>query len=432
MQDRIWSTNDIHQRNMPKPYSISTENLPAEIQILRGLFRCLGNDHGCGSPSSGGRGVISKYSGIEASYEGAGKQLAEMRHDVTVYCRTYFTPRQKEHNGMRLVRLPTLRSKHLETFVHTLLSTIHVMFSSCDVVHYHALGPALFSFLPRLCGKKTVVTVQGLDWQRKKWGYAASAVLRLADWAAVRLPNTTVVVSRTLQDYYRSRYDAETIYAPNGTIIRTRLGSSRLEQWGLEPDNYVLFLGRLSPEKNCHLLIEAFERLQISVKLVLAGGSAYADAYARELRKHECDRIRFLDWVSGEALDELLTNAMLFVLPSDLEGLSLALLDAMGAGVCVLTSDIPENCELVDGAGFTFQRGNVHDLEHMMGILVSDAQLREEAARKAQERVRERYLWPHIAERLEVIYLGLVDESRVSGSNRKSTKPEQDQAGQAA
>ena len=158
----------------------------------------------------GGRGVISKYSGIETYYEEVGKRLAEMGHDVTVYCRTYFSPAQPAHNGMRLVRLPTIRSKHLETLVHTFLSTIHALFGDSDIVHYQCLGPALFSFLPRWFGKKTVVTVQGLDWQRRKWGRIASAILRLGEWASIKLPDLTMVVSRTLQQYYRSRYGTET------------------------------------------------------------------------------------------------------------------------------------------------------------------------------------------------------------------------------
>ncbi len=203
----------------------------------------------------GGRGVISKYSGIETYYEEIGKRLAEMGHDVTVYCRTYFSPAQPAYNGMRLVRLPTIRSKHLETLVHTFLSTVHAVFGDSDIVHYHCLGPALFSFLPRWFGKKTVVTVQGLDWRRRKWGRIASAILRLGEQASVKLPDLTMVVSRTLQDYYRSRYSTETAYVPNGTTLRQRSATRRLHEWGLDPGRYILFLGRFSVEKNCDLLI---------------------------------------------------------------------------------------------------------------------------------------------------------------------------------
>lgn len=352
----------------------------------------------------GGRGVVSKYSGIETYYEEVGKRLVELGYDVTVYCRTYFTPARKTYNGMRLVRLPTIRSKHLETVVHTLLSTIHAAFSGCDIVHYHAQGPALFSFLPRLFGKKTAVTVQGLDWRRKKWGRLASRVLRLGELASARIPDATMVVSHALQEYYRLNYGVETAYVPNGATLRQRNGSSYLAQWGLKPDTYILFTGRLSPEKNCHLLIDAYEKLATPAKLVIAGGSSHTDAYAETLRQRASDRVVFTDWVVGDALSELLTNAALFVLPSDLEGLSLALLDAMGASTCVLTSDVPENREVVEGVGFTFHAGDVADLTRMLDLLLSHERIRTAAARLARERVRDQYRWPRIAREIGAIY----------------------------
>ena len=222
----------------------------------------------------GGRGVVSKYSGIESYYEQAGHELARLGHEVTVYCRSYFTPPINTHNGMRVRRLPTIRSKHLETVVHTLLSTVHAMTSDCDIVHYHCLGPALFSFLPRLAGKKTVVTVQGLDWQRAKWGRIASRILRIGEAAAVSAPDATMVVSRTLQQHYRQQHKRDTIYVPNGAMTAPRRSPRKLIEWDLVADTYVLFLGRFSPEKNCHLLVDAFENLHTGMKLVLAGGAS--------------------------------------------------------------------------------------------------------------------------------------------------------------
>jgi len=356
----------------------------------------------------GGRGVVSKYSGIETYYEEVGKQLSQLGHEVTAYCRTYFTPAMPNHNGIRLVRLPTVRTKHLETLLHTFLCTVHAMWGDAEIVHYHALGPALFSFLPRLVGKKTVVTIQGLDWERAKWGWVASSVLRMGEHAAVRFPNATMVVSRTLESRFGPRFQANIGYVPNGTSIRRASTTDRLEGWGLESGEYILFLGRFSPEKNCHLLIEAYEKLKTPIKLVLGGGSSYSDSYVATLRQHESDQIRILDWVTGEALDELLTNACLFVLPSDMEGLSLALLDAMAAGVCVLTSDIHENRELVDGVGYTFKTKDVLDLEKMLRLLVGNPELRESAAKKAQERIRQNYLWPNITKQIEQVYLELM------------------------
>ena len=371
----------------------------------------------------GGRGMVSKYSGIETYYEEVGKRLVEMGHDVTVYCRSYFTPALPKHEGMRLVRLPTFRSKHLETFIHTFLSTVHVMFSKCDIVHYHAQGPALFSFFPRLVGKKTVVTVQGLDWQRKKWGRCASFTLRLGELASVRLPNHTMVVSQTLREHYRTAYGVQTKYVPNGSMIRKRVAPLQIPEWGLEPDNYILFLGRLSPEKNCHLLIEAYESLDTRAKLVLAGGSSHTSAYVDQLRAHQSNQVVFLDWVYGPALDELLTNAALFVLPSDMEGLSLALLDAMGAAVCVLTSDIPENREVIAGTGFTFQPGDVTDLARMLRVLLSDARVRTITGRNAQFRVRERYLWPGIAAEIGRSYAELTERTGMLEQHSPANTP---------
>ncbi len=363
------------------------------------------------SPSShlriayiGGRGVIGKYSGIETYYEETGKRLARRGHQVTVYCRRHFTPAGRNHNGMRIVRLPTIRSKHLETLVHTLLSTIHACFSGHDVVHYQALGPSLFSFVPRLFGKKTIVTVQGLDWQRKKWSWFARSVLKKSEWSASRMPNQTVLVSNTLQERFQSKYRRQYVYIPNGTELRERKLGPHLEQLGLTSDRYILFLGRFSPEKNCDLLIDAFEQIQTPMKLVLAGGSAYPDEYTARLRSRENDRVKILQWLSGDALHEVLTNAALFVLPSDLEGLSLSLLEAMGAGICVLASDNPENREAIADCGFTFKGGDVDDLARMLGVLCDSPELREEYGQKGRLRVKAHYLWEEVVSKIEATY----------------------------
>ncbi|GAC1434866.1 MAG: glycosyltransferase family 4 protein [Terriglobales bacterium] len=353
--------------------------------------------------------MLSKYSGIETYYEEVGKRLVKSGHDVTVYCRTYFTPKLAEHHGMRLVRLPTIRSKHLDTLVHTLLSTVHAVFSCGDVVHYHASGSAMFSFLHSDVWEKTVVSVQGLDWKRKKWGKVASSILQFAEGRAAAFPNATIVVSRILQQHYRTQGSRGTICIPNGTSVRETMTSRRLSAWGLKADSYILFLGRFSPEKNCHLLIEAYKKLgDTPVKLVLAGGSSYSDACAEKVRAEQSNHIRVLDWLSGEALDELITNAMLFVLPSDIEGLSLSLLDAMGAGVCVLTSDIPENLEVTDGVGYSFRRGNASDLARMLALLISNPAMPHAAAEGALKRVEQQYLWDNITSRIEKVYRGLL------------------------
>jgi glycosyltransferase involved in cell wall biosynthesis len=221
-----------------------------------------------------------------------------------------------------------------------------------------------------------------------------------------------MVVSRTLQQHYRQQFKRDTIYVPNGATLAPRRLPRKLIEWDLLADNYVLFLGRFSPEKNCHLLINAFENLHTNMKLVLAGGSSggssHSDSYAKSLRQHESDQIRFLPWVSGSDLEELLSNAALFVLPSEIEGLSLALLDAMAAGVCVLTSDIPENNEVIENAGFTFHRGDQADLERMLDLLVHNPDLRRQSATRGRERIQGEYLWPQIARSIERAYYNVL------------------------
>jgi glycosyltransferase involved in cell wall biosynthesis len=358
----------------------------------------------------GGRGVGGKYSGIETYYEETGKRLASKGIGVTAYCRSFFTPAHAQAEGIRVVRIPTLRSKHLETLLHTFLSTIHACFSGNDIVHYHCIGPSIFSFVPRVFGKPTVVTVQGLDWQRAKWGRVARRCLRFAEWTSARFPNRTIVVSRVLQDYYRANYAKATLLVGNGTEIPERAGTRHLERLGLSPNRYVLFLGRFSPEKNCHLLIEAFETIATSFKLVLAGGSSHTDEYSAALRTHASDRVMLLDWLSGDALHEVLANAALFALPSDIEGLSLALLDAMSAGICVLASDTPENLEALADTGFTFKRGDVADLRRMLTYLLNNDQLREKVGALARERARERFLWDDVVGELAKMYARLTSQ----------------------
>lgn len=376
----------------------------------------------------GGRGLISKYSGIETYYEEAGSRICAMGNEVTAYCRSSFTPALQTYRGMQIVRLPTVRSKHLETLVHTLLCTAHAVRSGYDIVHYHALGPALFSFIPRWFGKKTVVTVQGLDWQRKKWGRLASNVLRLGEYAGAVFPDKTIVVSRTLQEYYAKRYGRRPSYIPNGGLLRAWREPHEILNWGLDPGRYILFLGRLSPEKNCHLLIEAYEQLNTDVKLVLAGASSYSSDYSRKILEHASEQIRIYDWISGTTLDELITNAMIFVLPSDMEGLSLALLDAMGAGLCVLASDIPENREAIQNAGYTFKRGDAADLGDRLRFLIGNPAVREAVGNAARRRVEAEYLWSAVAESTERVYLDAMGWSVSDAPQRKrngSVRPQQ-------
>ena len=356
----------------------------------------------------GGRGVISKYSGIETYYEEIGKRLAEMGHEVTVYCRTYFSPAQPAYNGMRLVRLPTIRSKHLETLVHTFLSTVHAVFSDSDIVHYHCLGPALFSFLPRWFGKKTVVTVQGLDWQRRKWGRIASAILRLGERASVKLPDLTMVVSRTLQDYYRSRYATETAYVPNGTTLRRATRPGRSARMGsrtrrVHPLSWALFSGEE--------LRSADPGLRTDGHAGKARARRRIESF-RDVRQSGCASTRatrFGFWIGFPA--KLWTNCSRTpccssCLPIWKVSRWLCLMP-WEPGFASWPAIFPKIVNWWTDRASLSGRGDRDDLERMLRLLISEPEIRQAAASKARERVWEHYLWARVAREIEGSYLAL-------------------------
>ena len=308
---------------------------------------------------------------------------------------------------MRVVRIPTVRSKHFETVLHSFLCTLHAVTARYDIVHFHALGPTLFVPIIRLSGGIAVASIQGLDWQRAKWGLIATAVLRICERTAIWFPQATIVVSRALEQYFRRVYGAATHYIPNGVYPCVARRPIAIRRWGLESQKYVLFVGRLSPEKNCHLLIEAFSSIDRDVKLVFAGDGPAQDRYVERLKASASDRIHFLGYVAGEALQELLSNAAIFVLPSSIEGLSIALLEAMSYGNCVVTSDIQENKELVDGRGFTFANGNAPDLTRLLNSLLGDPRTRAATGARAKAWVHQEFSWVDVAARTERLYQSL-------------------------
>ncbi len=356
----------------------------------------------------GARGVVGKYSGIETYYEEVGSRLAQLGHEITIYCRSYFTPKISVYRGMWIKRFPTVRSKHLETIVHSLLSTLDAIFRNYDIVQFHALGSTPLSIIPRIVGTKTVASVRGLDGQRAKWNTVAKWYLKACEWASVHCPSATIVVSRQLSDYYAHHYQAETIYIPNGVTMKPYVSPDQISKFGLSRKNYILYVGRLTPEKGCHYLIEAFKDLETNLKLVFVGGSTYADNYIEMLKRDENDRILFLGFQTGKILEELFSNAYLYVLPSTIEGLSISLLEAMAYGNCVLTSDIPENREVVEGQGFTFRSGDVDDLKKMLEYLIQHPELVEVSGEESRMLVEMNYTWDVVALRTEAIFEDLL------------------------
>jgi glycosyltransferase involved in cell wall biosynthesis len=364
----------------------------------------------------GQKGVPATYGGIERHVEELGARLVARGHDVTVYCRGGYSSRRGVHRGMDLRRLPTVGTKHLDAVVHSSISTLVAMTDPPDIVHYHALGPGLLSPLPRYLSRaKVVQTIHGLDHLRTKWGRGAQAVLTSAAWMSARVPDATIGVSRSLADHYRATYGRQIEHIPNGVSAGARLPAEEItRRFGLSRGTYLLFVGRLVPEKGPDLLIRAFRRIRDDIRLVIVGGSSFTDAYVSSLRRLAASdpRVLFTGYLYGPVLQELFANAAAFTLPSHLEGLPLTLLEALSYGTPVVVSDIPPHVEIVteEGPGRRlFNAGNEDALvEALEGAIETSRAARDDMATLSL-RVADAYCWEDIAEATEAVYLRLLD-----------------------
>ncbi len=364
----------------------------------------------------GQRGVPATFGGIEHHVEELGSRLAARGHEVLVYCRTNYTQqRLRSYRGMRLLHLPTVSRKHLDAIVHSALATADAVRRGVDVVHYHAVGPGIPALLPRfLSPAKVVLTVHGLDAERAKWGAGARTVLRVAEWLSARVPDATIVVSRDLARHYRAQYRRSTWYVPNGVEEPPSRPPRRiLERFGLRGGDFLLFVGRLVPEKAPDLLLEAFRSLPTDQRLVIAGGSSFTDDYVRSLRaRADADtRVLMPGYVYGELLEELYANASAFVLPSSLEGLPLTLLEAAAHGTPVVVSDIPPHLEVVGGDGpghRVFRAGDPADLRRALTRVLDAWPEERRGAQELRRRVLDAYRWDAAIEATESIYRSLL------------------------
>jgi glycosyltransferase involved in cell wall biosynthesis len=360
----------------------------------------------------GQKGLPATYGGIERHVEEIGRRLVARGHDVSAFCRLYYTAAGAQYHGVHLMRRPSINTKHLDTATHVLWSSIEATLRRFDIVHFHALGPSAFAWMPRITGARTVVTVHGLDWQREKWGKMASWVLKQCEFPAAHFPNKTIVVSKTLREYFREHHHCEAPYIPNGTNLPTARPARRILSLGLAPQKYVLFVGRLVPEKGVHYLCEAFSQIDTDLKLALVGGLSFSQSYVDLLKRYAGDRILLLDYVYGEALEELWSNAHIVVQPSTMEGLSIALLEALSYGRCVLLSDIPENLEVAEECAVSFRSKDVGDLKEKLEMLLARPDLVKHYEEKARNHVRLQYSWDKVTESTEAVYQGLLATRR--------------------
>ncbi|MGQ0722662.1 MAG: glycosyltransferase family 4 protein [Candidatus Eiseniibacteriota bacterium] len=359
----------------------------------------------------GQKGVPATLGGIERHVQELATRLVRRGAAVDVYCRPHYTPKDARLEGVGLVRLPSIHTKHLDAISHTVAASTHALFSRADIVHYHALGPSSLAWLPRLGGKRTVVTVHGLDWRREKWGPVAARCLRACEWTATHCADATVVVSRTLETHFAGSGGRRVEYIPNGTVLPGPASDRYVTAQGLEPGRYLLFVGRLVPEKGLHVLLAAHALAVPERVLVVAGAGQFTDRYVERCRAAANDNVRFLGPVLGDDLASLWQNAQLVVVPSSLEGLSIALLEAMSFGRPVLASDIPENREVLDGVGESFRAGDAGDLARRLHALLAEPDRLATLGAKARARIEAEYDWERVADRTVQVYRSLLPAS---------------------
>jgi glycosyltransferase involved in cell wall biosynthesis len=331
-------------------------------------------------------------------------------HDVTVYCRVpHVTYTGNTYRGVRLVRLPTIRRKHLDTITHSLLSAVHALAMRYDIALFCNVGVSPVTWIPRMAGQRVVLNVDGLDWKRTKWGRLARWYIRATERTAVRFPQAIVTDSRRVQDYYLERHGARSTYIAYGaTPIKVPPGP-HLSTYGLEPRRYVLFVGRLVPENCAHHLVDAFARLDTDFRCVVVGDAPYADAYIRSLRATADPRVIFTGYLFGEGYRELASNAYCSVETSEVGGTHPALLEAMGFATCVVVNSTPENLETVGEAGIAYD-GEVGApaLRAVLERLLHDPALVAEYGRRGQERVAQHYSWDAVTDAYEQLFRGLL------------------------
>lgn len=353
----------------------------------------------------GSRGIPATYGGVERYVEELSTRLVARGYQVSVYCRPHYTSHRGNYQGVELRRLPCINTKHLEAISHTLLATLHLLLREDEIVHYQALGPSLLAWLPRLFGRKTVVTVQGLDWQRPKWGPLARTVLKVGELASAHFPHHTVVVSRSLQRHYRERRGKSPVYIPNGANVVQPRPACEIHTLGLHAGGYLLTVGRLVPEKGVHTLIGTYRQVETDKPLVIVGGSSHSEAYVRALhRMAEGAPILFTGYAYGRVLEELYSNAYLFLSASTVEGLPISLLEAMGFGLCPLVSDLPSHLEVLRGLGHTFRTGDEKDLATQLQALLDQPHLTAQDAAALRQRAARAYKWEWVADATQRVY----------------------------
>lgn len=369
-----------------------------------------------------GQKRLSREGGVEIVAKELSTRMAKKGNEVTCYNRSghhvsgaEYDGSEIRYEGIRQISVPTIEKRGLAAVSSSFFAAIYSTFGKYDVVHIHAEGPAFFCWLPKLFGKKVVVTIHGIDWQREKWkvGFGAKFI-RQGEKNAIKYADEIIVLSKRVEDYFRNTYGRKTYFIPNG-VNRPEIREANLitEKFGLKKNSYILFLGRLVPEKGIRYLVEAFKKVRTNKKLVIAGGSSDTEAFMQELKTlaKEDERILFTGFVQGQILDELYSNAYIYTLPSDLEGMSLSLLEAMSYGNCCLVSDIPECAEVVEDKALLFKKADVQDLREKMQDACDHPEMVMGIKTQAADFICKKYNWDDVVRETLKLYRGIENAS---------------------
>lgn len=363
----------------------------------------------------GHKRIPSREGGVEIVVEELTTRMIDLGHQVTCYNRKghhvsgseFDTTTLSEYKGVQLKNVWTLDKKGLAALTSSFSAALKAAFGKYDVVHFHAEGPCAMLWIPKLFGKRCIATIHGLDWQRAKWSGFASKYIQFGEKIAAKYADEIIVLSKNVQKYFQTTHQRTTRFIPNGVnrpIIRE--AKEILDQYGLKKDSYILYLGRIVPEKGLRYLIEAFKQVQTDKKLVIAGGSSDTQDFLDEIKElaKQDQRILFTGFVQGTILDELYSNAYIYTLPSDLEGMPLSLLEAMSYGNCCLTSDISECKEVVEDKAVIFQKSNVLDLKQKLQALCDNPAIVQKHKAEATDFICKKYNWDDVVRKTLELY----------------------------
>ena len=371
----------------------------------------------------GQKGIPAKIGGVERYTEELATKMAERGHEVFVYVRNNYTDKNlKTYRGTRLIHLPSIQSKNLDAISHTFLATWHALFQNYDVIQYHSIGPASLSILAKIFKRKTAIVAiyQCQDYLHQKWGALARAYLKLGEYITCKVPDKTIAVTKILADFAKKKFGADLSIIPNGTSASRTAESETLTAWGLEKEKYILVVSRFIRHKGIHYLIKAFKKLEDrnlshEMKLVIVGEGFHTDQYVQCLKNIAKGRknIIFTGPQSGEKLRQLFSHAYVFVQPSESEGLSIALLEAMAYGRAALISDIPENIEAVQDSAVNFANKNSSDLADKLAYLLNNPGKTAEIGNTLCKIAKERYNWDTIADQFETAYQEIINQKKL-------------------